>query len=200
MEKYGFIYIWRDKKHNRYYIGSHWGFENDGYICSSKWMRNAFKLRPHDFKRRILAKVYTNRKDLLNLEFFWLSKINDSKIADKKYYNRSKHKNGHWSAEDYEKDIKKRISTKTKEAMQRPDVLEKLNEGYKRRDNRSSDEEVRKKRSESMKKTMSKKFPVENRRKELTPEQRYEYYSNKGKQAWIKRKANKYLKQETPIA
>ena len=23
-EKYGFVYIWHDRKHKRYYIGSHW--------------------------------------------------------------------------------------------------------------------------------------------------------------------------------
>lgn len=29
-EKYGFVYIWRDRKYNRYYIGCHWGREDDG--------------------------------------------------------------------------------------------------------------------------------------------------------------------------
>lgn len=42
-EKYGFVYIWRDKKHNRYYIGCHWGTTDDGYICSSPWMKQAYK-------------------------------------------------------------------------------------------------------------------------------------------------------------
>ena len=118
-----------------------------------------------------------------------------------KYYNFRNKDFNHWSVDqDLSLTTKEKISIKTKEAMKRPEILDKLNEGYKRRDNRSSDEEVRKKRSESMKKAMAKKFPVENRNVKLTPEQRYEYYSNKGKQAWIKRKANKYLKQETPIA
>ena len=35
MEKYGFVYIWFDRKHKRYYIGCHWGHEDDGYVCSS---------------------------------------------------------------------------------------------------------------------------------------------------------------------
>ena len=39
MEKYGFVYIWYDRKHKRYYIGCRWGTENDGYICSSSWMK-----------------------------------------------------------------------------------------------------------------------------------------------------------------
>jgi hypothetical protein len=65
MEKYGFVYIWYDHKNIRFYIGSHWGHENDGYICSSRWMRNAYKRRPNDFKRRIISLIYSNRKDLL---------------------------------------------------------------------------------------------------------------------------------------
>ena len=77
MEKYGFIYIWRDKKYNRYYIGMHWGLEEDGYICSSTWMTQAYKIRSHDFKRRIIERVYTNRKDLYEREKYWLSFIND---------------------------------------------------------------------------------------------------------------------------
>jgi hypothetical protein len=54
MEKYGFVYIWFDRKHKRFYIGCHWGKENDGYVCSSPWMKQAYKHRPQDFKRKIL--------------------------------------------------------------------------------------------------------------------------------------------------
>jgi hypothetical protein len=150
MEKYGFAYIWFDRKHKRYYIGSHWGTENDGYVCSSSWMMQAYKLRPEDFKRRILSRIYEGKKNLLEEEYKWLSLISDEEISSKKYYNRTKHKNGHWMAEDYEKDVRKRISQKTKEAMQRPDVREKYLEGLKTRDCRSSDLEVREKRRQSM--------------------------------------------------
>lgn len=82
----GFVYIWRDKKHNRFYIGSHWGSEDDGYICSSKWMRNAHYRRPHDFKRRILERVETTRKELLNREAVWLNLISDKEFGSR-YYN-----------------------------------------------------------------------------------------------------------------
>lgn len=150
MEKYGFVYIWYDRKHKRYYVGSHWGTENDKYICSSTWMMQAYKIRPQDFKRRIIAHIYTSRKDLLEEEYRWLSMISEEDIKSKKYYNRTKHKNGHWTAEDYEKDIKKRISQKTKEAMRRPEVREKYLESMKTRDNRSSDPLVIEKRRESM--------------------------------------------------
>lgn len=149
MEKYGFVYIWFDRKHKRYYIGSHWGTEDDGYICSSRWMRKAYKKRPEDFKRRIISKIFSNSKELLNKEFEWLSLIEDAELKSK-YYNVTKHKNGHWMAEDYEKDVRKRISQKTKEAMYRPDVREKYLEGLKSRDCRSSDPDVREKRRQSM--------------------------------------------------
>ena len=85
MEKYGFVYIWYDRKHKRYYIGSHWGTEDDGYICSSKWMKQSFKRRPSDFKRRILSNFSTKKETLLE-ERRYLSMI-DSNEFGKKYYN-----------------------------------------------------------------------------------------------------------------
>ena len=97
MEKYGFVYIWRDRKHNRYYIGSHWGTEDDGYICSSPWMRQAYKHRPNDFKRKILKKIYSSRKDLLNQESRWLSLIKEEEIKIR-YYNLNIKSTGHWTA------------------------------------------------------------------------------------------------------
>lgn len=100
MEKYGFVYIWYDKKRNMFYIGSHWGTEDDGYVCSSNWMRDAYRYRPQDFKRRIVTKVFTNRVDLLKEEERWLSMIKDEEMVkanttyesrkNVKYYNISK--------------------------------------------------------------------------------------------------------------
>jgi hypothetical protein len=150
MEKYGFIYIWFDIFRKMYYVGSHWGTVDDGYICSSNRMRDAYRRRPENFKRKIVAKVYTNRSDLLEEEYRWLSLIPKEQLG-KKYYNLSQHKNGHWSAENYEVDIKKRISQKTKEAMNRPEVREKYLAGLAKRDNGASRPEVRAKMSASNK-------------------------------------------------
>jgi hypothetical protein len=99
MEKYGFVYIWYDRKHKRYYIGCRWGNENDGYVCSSSWMRQGYKHRPEDFKRRILSRVYTNKKDLLKEEYKWLSKTKSEELG-KRYYNLNNHHFGHWSADE----------------------------------------------------------------------------------------------------
>src|ERR1017187_10267986 len=95
MEKYGFVYLWRDRKHKRYYIGCHWGSETDKYICSSRWMRKAYKRRSGDFKRRILFRVYTTRMDLLIEEYRWLSMIRLEELG-KRYYNLRQGLQGHW--------------------------------------------------------------------------------------------------------
>lgn len=88
MEKYGFVYIWYDRKYNRYYIGSHWGTENDKYVCSSNSMRDAYRRRKFDFKRRIISRVYTNRQDLLNEEQRWLDMISRKDFGCR-YYNKN---------------------------------------------------------------------------------------------------------------
>ena len=85
----GFVYVWRDKKHNRYYVGSHWGHEDDGYICSSTWMRNAYNRRKEDFKRRIVARILTNRQDLLTEEHRWLQMICAEEVGSR-FYNLSR--------------------------------------------------------------------------------------------------------------
>jgi len=98
MEKYGFVYIWFDVYRKMYYIGSHWGTITDGYVCSSNRMRDAYRRRPNDFKRRILISGVDNRKLLLEIENAWLLKIKDEELG-KKYYNMTKYMNGHWSTD-----------------------------------------------------------------------------------------------------
>lgn len=189
MEKYGFVYIWRDKKHNRYYIGMHWGTEDDGYICSSTWMMQAFNLRPQDFKRKIIERVYTNRKDLYEREKYWLSFIKDEEIKVK-YYNLSKNVNDTWLNEDSKKSRREKISIKTKEAMNKPEVREKYLKGLETRKPTNAPETVEKRR-QSMIKTMAKKFPVEQRaeydRAEQGSDLHRERLSGAAKQLWSNR-------------
>lgn len=89
MNEYGFIYLWFDKKENKFYLGSHWGNENDGYICSSKWMKSAYNKRPEDFKRRILLKIYTSREETYIEEQRFLNMIKEEELGNR-YYNYSK--------------------------------------------------------------------------------------------------------------
>jgi len=84
-EKYmGFIYIWRDKVRNMYYVGSHEGSPDDGYISSSHWLTGEVKYRPHDFKRRIIKMIEVS--DMKTEEYRLLNMIKEDEFG-KKYYN-----------------------------------------------------------------------------------------------------------------
>lgn len=91
----GFVYLWYDRKHKRYYVGSHWGADNDGYICSSTWMKQAYFHRPEDFKRRILKRITTSRQDLLDEEYRYLQMIKPEELKHR-YYNLKNNKDNHW--------------------------------------------------------------------------------------------------------
>jgi hypothetical protein len=88
-EKYGFVYRWYDKKHDRFYIGCHWGFEDDGYICSSSWMRKAYRRRFNDFNREILVSNINDRQETFLEEYKFLYLIPNEELG-KKYYNLTK--------------------------------------------------------------------------------------------------------------
>jgi hypothetical protein len=99
-----------------------------------------------------------------------------------RYYNISKSIKDPWFQHPEKlASVSQKISIRTKEAMQRPEVRAKYENSLKTRDNRSSDTSVIEKRRASMIKTMGEKFPEENRRKPLTEEERSQYYINKAK-------------------
>lgn len=85
MQKYGFVYIWYDVKKKMYYVGCHWGNTDDGYVCSSNWMRKAYRRRPNDFKRRIL-KSGLSREQMYIEEQRYFDMIKSEEIKEK-YYN-----------------------------------------------------------------------------------------------------------------
>jgi hypothetical protein len=88
--KNGFVYLWWDTKRNKYYLGSHVGSVDDGYIGSNKKLLCAYKSRPKTFRRRILERVeFTSHEELRGRENAWLSLINDEELS-KKYYNEKK--------------------------------------------------------------------------------------------------------------
>lgn len=144
MEKYGFIYLWYDRKRKMYYVGSHWGTIDDGYICSSNRMRDAYRRRPNDFKRRIIQN-FVARETLLDEEHKWLSFIKDNELG-KKYYNLRKHKWGHWSTDENKRLT---IGQKISASPLRNERISKANKGHK------VSEDTRKKLSESISNTMT---------------------------------------------
>lgn len=108
-EKYGFVYIWYDVKHKRYYVGCHWGNIHDGYICSSNWMRDAYKRRPQDFRRRIL-KTNLSREQMYIEEqrYLYMQKPEEKKI---RYYNLNTKNTKLWHAtESSNKSVGQKIS------------------------------------------------------------------------------------------
>lgn len=131
MEKTGFIYISYDRKRKMYYIGCHLGTEDDGYICSNNRMRDAYRRRPNDFKRKILHRKLT-KENIFEQEHKWLQLIPDDQLG-KKYYNLRKHKWGHWSTDiNSSLTIKQKLSEASKKLHQDPIYREKFLEGRKK--------------------------------------------------------------------
>ena len=79
-----FLYCWTDHATNQLYIGWHKGTVDDGYICSSKYMKEQYNQRPDDFTREIVA--FGTTKDITNLETLLLRSV-DAKNDDQ-FYNR----------------------------------------------------------------------------------------------------------------
>jgi len=123
MEKYGFVYIWYDRARKMFYIGSHWGTENDGYVCSSNWMRESYKRRREDFKRKTLMRIYSSRENLLAEEQYWLDMMKPEEMAIKnstslkrmnvRYYNLCKTAKKSWH---YDPETRKTVGEKVSAA------------------------------------------------------------------------------------
>ena len=160
----GFVYIWRDRKHNRYYIGCHWGSEDDGYICSSPWMKQAYKHRPQDFKRKILKRNILDRKELLDEEYKWLSKIKPEEIRVR-YYNLNTKPHGHWTTNTDTRNIKQKISDAGKKRIVSDETKAKISAAQIGRKPHSWSEESKLKLIKSLTGRKLHKSHIENMRK-----------------------------------
>lgn len=88
--RFGFVYLWYDTRRKKFYLGSHLGFFDDGYVGSNKRFKCAYKSRPNTFKRKILESGYFESHKLLHVrENYWLSFIKNDELC-KKYYNEKK--------------------------------------------------------------------------------------------------------------
>lgn len=92
----GFVYLWYDTKRKWFYIGSHMGTLDDGYIGSNTRLQRAYKKRPETFKRRVLVFYYgEDSKELHTLEQKYLDMIKHEELHLKenltnnttRYYN-----------------------------------------------------------------------------------------------------------------
>lgn len=126
----GFVYIWYDKKHRRYYIGAHWGDVDDGYVCSSPWMKRSYQNRPHDFKRRLLVSSIATREEMLDAEMRFLKMIKESEIKPHsnfpRYYNLNIKNNTTWHKYEHtSRSVGQKISAAKKGKKIGPCSLEK---------------------------------------------------------------------------
>jgi len=97
IDYFGFVYQWFDRKRRMWYIGSHHGVVNDGYVCSNQRMQRAYKQRPDDFTRTILEyNTVDDCKLTLQLEQKYLDQVNNIK-DDPRYYNKKNEAQGGWS-------------------------------------------------------------------------------------------------------
>jgi hypothetical protein len=100
-------------------------------------MRDAFRRRPHDFRRRIIARIYTNRKDTFQKEEQFLQMIQKHEVG-KRYYN-THLTTGHWSSDPdkFKEIVSKRdyhaVSDETREKMRNAKLGRKLSEETKRK-------------------------------------------------------------------
>lgn len=113
-------------------------------------MKQAYKHRPNDFKRRILETKIPDRKLLLEREYFWLSMIKSHELSSK-YYNLHNHHFGHWTTSEKDsRTVREKISASVKKSLEDPAVQSRKQLGYQARDTKSSDPAVRQKRRQTM--------------------------------------------------
>ena len=180
-----------------YYIGSHWGTEDDGYICSSNRMRNVYRRRPEDFKRRILKKITTNRKALLEVEEKWLQMVKDKK----RYYNLH-FTTHHWISADNSKTIRQKMSDSAKKKFEKnPELKIQIANSLRGRKNPEHSKRMKNRTPWNKGIKTGKQSPelVEKRMKKLRSLERTPEWCNKisegQKRRWNRQKANKQCMQ-----
>lgn len=114
-----FTYIWTDHKTNKFYVGSHKGTPDDGYVCSSKLMLEQYSVRPKDFTREIIATG--SFLDMRNFEATLLDKL-DAKRNPSMYNQHNG--NGDFYLKGHTVISKKKIGDANRGNI-RPDVVER---------------------------------------------------------------------------
>jgi hypothetical protein len=97
MIKTAFVYEWKNNQNGMKYLGSHFGYLNDGYISSSNHFNSFYNKNPNNFVRTIIYQG-KNRIDALGKESELLHEVNASKNLD--YYNLHNNPGKGWSHHD----------------------------------------------------------------------------------------------------
>lgn len=107
-----FLYCWTDHKNNKLYVGIHKGSIDDGYICSSKLMKEEYNKRPNDFTRQIIANgTYS---EVRVLEKAILNSVDAKNNMD--FYNQQ-NGNGDFYLKNNTEETKRLISEKKKDKL-----------------------------------------------------------------------------------
>lgn len=100
-----FIYMWIDKTQNKYYIGSHFGKIEDGYLFGGIDIKNEYYKRPQDFERIILSYHFVEKhSQIRHIEKFYLEKYDVEN--NENFYNRTNQAYGG----THQKSIEKRLN------------------------------------------------------------------------------------------
>jgi hypothetical protein len=185
----GYVYIWYDTIAKFFYIGGHYGKVEDSYICSSKIMKRAYKIRPNTFKLKILKYTNGNTKDLRDAEQKWLDLIKDSELMNTinvqnktcKYYNVKKNAYGG----SYKGHTKNRIKPSWNKGHTKEEIILRRNKLLCFITDKPKDKNIRNKKSKILK-IKKERIPWN---KGLTMSESFKKsisIRNKGKTAWNK--------------
>lgn len=113
--KIGIVYKWENIDTKKWYIGSHFGFLNDGYIGSGKVFKNAYAKNPNKMIRSIL---YTGQ-DFRQAEEFFLLYLDAAR--DRKSYNmKNTALGGGATVENMSIETRQKISEALKNRVRKP--------------------------------------------------------------------------------
>ena len=70
-----------------FYVGSHKGTEDDGYVCSSKTMLIEYRKRPNDFKRRVIKVCPACELKGWEQRYLDMIQLKELYPSNRKYYN-----------------------------------------------------------------------------------------------------------------
>jgi len=142
-----YVYLWRDRLLNRYYLGYHNG-SNPNYVCSSKPMMEEYKARPEDFTRRILATGTQEEMAVLERELL----LKRKKHLGERYYNIMIPKEKGFPIIKWTDDIRKKMSIARKGIKLSEETKRKISIAKKGKKGKKFSEEHKRKISESTKK------------------------------------------------
>lgn len=134
-----FVYCWTDHKTLKLYIGYHKGPKDDGYICSSKLMKEEYKIRPEDFSRQIISEG--SIQEMIKLENKLLLSID---AARNPYFYNQHNGNGNFYCKGHTQKTKEKISQGRKDKKHTIETRNKLSEkASKRRLSEKQKEQIR---------------------------------------------------------